>query len=1437
MNGLPRERAPGPEEEEPAGAAAAEQPLGQPAPSEGDLPGAAPHWHELADALWLAAQWSRAGRTAPESSAPVDDDWAADAPPPAAVPPPDAGRQPVSDDSAPGAAPTRPVLAPEGRGPLLVESPLLPGAGFSESDRPARRSALLSRSLHRLGRRVESRHELLLDEELTAERMVADELWIPSLRPGRARAFHLVVLVDDGPTMAIWQQETAALSTAAEHSGAFRSLRTVRLNVPGAGAPTLRWSAAGRTADLGEIVNGRQDRMFLIVTDGLGPGWAAPSADHLLRLLGHAGPTALLHLLPPHLRRRSSLHPHDAVLESGGFGATNRGLFLGPPPSGPDPLRPLPQVGGEALVVPVLSMKPGSLAAWADLVVGERGVRRALPAVVAGSLHKGKPAPGLRPPRFPRAAHDAVRTFLTLATPSARRLAAHLAAVPFEFDLIQQLRGRMMPDTTAEHLAEILMGGLIDWNDADAGRPEFADGVRQALLATTTRTQLARVVGTLAELPAAGEQGAALRAALYDPSGAALPDPGARGWRQSELAVMRALGGVHAQRARRIQAAGATDAVAGAAAGAVVGSPPPAERLRTDAFSELGEPADEAAVMSSGTEETERSPAPAVTVNIPLRNLGFVGRAAQLRALADRLATQDTVCLLPDAVHGSGAVGTSELALEYVYRHLPEYDLVCWIPAQRDGLVLTAFADLAAVLGVDEADRGALSVDSTVPAVLRALRTGTPYHRWLLVFDNAEDVEAVRRHLPADGRGKVLVTSRDREWERVAAPVTLSVFEREESVALLRNHVPALPAEDADRLAEALGDQPLALEQAGAWLEDTGLGADVYLGLFQRHLVAVGALDPDPDRPSAPAAAWNASLEWLGETHPDARRLLDRCAVMAPEPIPLGLLHAGRPVGATPEDDRPGDPVGQVRAVRALGRLALVKVDHRTHTLRLHRLLHTLLLARMTTEQRERTRETAHRLLAAARPGHYATPQEWPAYRSLLPHLLASQAVTSTDPRVRAFVHDTVRFLHHRGDLKGATALGEQARTAWPTASGEENGEVVRMTKTYAMLLRRAGRIAESAPLTENALEVSRRIAADSEELVDSLCELADTRRHQGRFREARDLGEEATELARSLFGDEAPLALRATHDWGIGLRLCGQYAQALPLDQENARRCGLLFRSSDPLTFESLNAVAADMRESGDYPGARAFQEGLYRWARSELGEEHPLALRTAGHLAVCRRRDGALAEAALLSEETLGRCTDRYGPDHPESLSAAIGAAVDRRLAGDLDRSRRLDETTAQRLAARLGEDHLCTLVARAHLAAGMRALGLVDQAREMEDDVSHRLETTLGPRHTATLTLAIGRSNTAYTNLEFERAREIDEVNLRLLAEVAGERHPLTLSCTTNLALDLRGLGRGAEADELQRTAMEGFSAVVRADHPWLTAARQRRRIECDLAYIPL
>ncbi len=1358
---------------------------------------------------------------------------------------------------------------PEGRFTLHAGPPLLPPAGPA-SPGPGRRTDLLARALHRLARRLPSRDTLELDEETTAERGVADGMWLPFLRPVRTRAFDLVLLTDDAPTMRIWEDTVARLAEAAEHSGAFRGVRTVSVNVPRTGTATLRRGTRRGAADPAELLDGRGGRIFLVVTDGLAHGWAAPAADELLRRLAHAGPTALVHLLPPHLRHRSSLYPYQAVLEAGGLGAPNDGLGHWPPPGGPDPLRPLPDPGDGSVAVPVLSLKPGSLAAWADLVTGERGVRRALPVVWAGTLVKGSPAPGLRAPRLPRAAGAAVRRFFTLATPSARRLATQLAVVPFDFDLVEQLRRRAVPETGPDHLAEILMGGLIDWDSGGEGRPEFADGVREALLATTTRSQLARTVAMVGDLPAAGERGVALRAALRDPGGARLPDPAERAWARSELAVMRALSGPYSERAKRIEpnllsgfTASAAHAAGRVAAGSPVGTPaevnpagaevsqdggegsvppsnvsdPPGETMPSLVTDESPHEAPEAEpFMQSTTTET-----PALLVNVPLRNNSFVGRQALLSAVEEQLGTQDTAAVLPHALHGLGGVGKSQLALEYIYTHQHDYKVICWIPAERESLVLTALSNLAAQLGLTAAGQdgaGTPTANTAVPAVLKALSTGAPFDNWLLVFDNAEQIDVVRKYFPSNGPGKVIITSRNRAWERVATPLPVNVFERGESVELLQKRSPDLTAGDADRLAEALGDLPLAVEQAGAWRAVTGMQVDEYLDLLEQRSPEILELDPAPDYPVSVAAAWDISLERIRDNNPGARQLLDICASMAPEPIPRSMLRGSRGVSITPEvDPLLRESIKLNRAIRDLSQFSLVRVDPRSNTLQMHRLLQTVLLAKLSAEERRAMRDAAHQLLSAAKPGQFASPLEWRAYQELLPHLLTSQAVTSTDTWVRELIYDTVLFLYYWGDHEGAESLARQAYNAWVAASGEEDEYVVRMAKNLAFMLRVLGEISESIPLNEKALDVSRRTEVEPEVLIDSMVEMADARRYQGRFEEAREIGREATELARSLFGGEDPITLRATHSWGVDLRLCGRFREALPLDQENARLRELLFGSDSFLTLNSLNGLSIDMRESGDYIGSRDFQEDVYRRALSAFGAQHPLTLRIARNLAVCRRRAGAVQEAAQLSAETLQRFVARYGPDHADSLSTAINLSVDLRLTDDLEGSRARGEEAAQRYAERLGPDHAYTLLTKANLAATMRAIGALDAARELEDEAERRFTATLGADHVMTLTVAIGRANTAHGCLDFDLAHRIDEANLPRLAEAAGEEHPLTLSCMANLSLDLRGLGRGAEAEETLRKAVDGLAGLLPAKHPWLEAARQRRRVECDMAPMPL
>jgi DNA-binding XRE family transcriptional regulator len=210
--------------------------------------------------------------------------------------------------------------------------------------------------------------------------------------------------------------------------------------------------------------------------------------------------------------------------------------------------------------------------------------------------------------------------------------------------------------------------------------------------------------------------------------------------------------------------------------------------------------------------------------NIPARNPGFTGRAGLLAAVRERLLAGDAAVV--QALHGMGGVGKTQLAAEYAHRFAAGYELAWWVNAEQAGLIGDQVAALGVALGCIDAGAEIATVRAVVLAELRARA------RWLLVFDNAEDPAEVAAWLPGGG-GHVLITSRETGWAELAAPVEVDVLARAESVALLQARVTGLGGAEAGRLAAGLGDLPLALAQAAAFLAGTGIAVDEYLGLLR----------------------------------------------------------------------------------------------------------------------------------------------------------------------------------------------------------------------------------------------------------------------------------------------------------------------------------------------------------------------------------------------------------------------------------------------------------------------------------------------------------------------------------------------------------------------------------------------------------------------------
>jgi len=192
-----------------------------------------------------------------------------------------------------------------------------------------------------------------------------------------------------------------------------------------------------------------------------------------------------------------------------------------------------------------------------------------------------------------------------------------------------------------------------------------------------------------------------------------------------------------------------------------------------------------------------------------VRNPNFCGRQRVLETMHKSLMSGGSGRV--QVVYGAGGVGKTQLALEYAYRYIEQYPVVWWLPANEPNTLASFYLALAEQLGVIEA--GNNDVAEARAAVCAALAQRDD---WLLIFDDAPGADAVRPYIPDAAGGHVLVTSRNAEWKGLGKSFCLRVLERADAIEFLIRRSGRAFEPSAFTLCQALGDLPLALEQAGA---------------------------------------------------------------------------------------------------------------------------------------------------------------------------------------------------------------------------------------------------------------------------------------------------------------------------------------------------------------------------------------------------------------------------------------------------------------------------------------------------------------------------------------------------------------------------------------------------------------------------------------------
>jgi tetratricopeptide (TPR) repeat protein/predicted MPP superfamily phosphohydrolase len=810
--------------------------------------------------------------------------------------------------------------------------------------------------------------------------------------------------------------------------------------------------------------------------------------------------------------------------------------------------------------------------------------------------------------------------------------------------------------------------------------------------------------------------------------------------------------------------------------------------------------------------------------NIPDRNPFFTGRERVLAQLEEALAVQGRA-----ALSGLGGIGKTQTALEYAHRHLDEYVYTFWTTADSREALVSGYVTIASLLQLPESNGKdqMLAVD----AVKRWLNS---HEGWLLILDTADDLGMVLAFLPPGKNGHVLLTSRATAVGAIGRRVEIREMGVEEGALFLLRRAKYI-AEDtplevvvesdragAKEIVMELGGLPLALDQAGAYIEETSCGIAKYLYLYRSHAEALLGRRGNmaSDHPDPVASTWALSFEHIERANAAGAELLRCCAFLYPDGIPEEIFREGAselgpvlgPVGS--------DAFALNGAISEILKYSLLRRDANTHTLEIPRLVQAVLKQAMDQGTLRLWAERAVRAVGRAFPEvKFST---WAVCERLLPQAQACAELINQwgfeFSEAALLLNKGGFYLFERGRYSDSEPLYQQALAILEKVLGSEHPDVATSLNNLAVLYAAQGQYAKAEPLYQRAVAIREKaLGPEHPDLAWSLNDLAELYAVQGQYSKAERLYHRALVIEEKALGPGHPDVASSLNGLAGLYQMQGRYLEAEPLYQRSAEICEKVLGPNHPLFASSIDSLGVLYRTQGQNWKAESFFQRALAVREETLGQEHPDVAQSLHNLAQLRRNQGRYEGAELLFQRALEIREKTLGLEHPDVASSLNGLAALYATLGQYVKAGLLYRRALAIFEKALGAEHPNVAASLNKLAKLYFSQGHYAKAEPLYERAVAIREKVLGPEHPDSARSLNGLAALYAALGQYAMAEPLYWRAARILEKALGPEHP-------DLAWSLNGLaelyavqGQYTNAERLYQRALAIREKSLGPEHP--------------------